>query len=432
MRISRERFIGIRHRVKRTADDEARPTQVCVLDGKKPVRYELPDDTAELDWVLGKFPTSWRLAGKDENLSGFMSRHKVWKKVRKGTDLASLSENHQVKETKQGVFVLEVPTDYDGLREGDTVAMILGGSGDRLAYALSRRADEIGGRVMRIPAAKFKGWREDYFKRGKDDDDLSLAELTREDTSDFYEVTPRDRRLIELVEAYRARIDAMKARIGCEQRLRQLFIGRIFCSIDGKYPEGEIELLYDQEKANDAVYLALTKEESARESELKRLVESLDIFQRVFEPVEGMGPLIAARLIVAIKDIRRFASEAKLKAFLGVHVLAGGKFTDVPPEKQFPRRRGGLVANWHPDGRQALYLFMDQCVKRPDSVWGQKLREYKVKLRAAHPEPIKVNGKQRYGDGHIHKMALWRTATKFAEYLFDALTAEEKKLAKAA
>ncbi|MBI4437562.1 hypothetical protein HY631_01285 [Candidatus Uhrbacteria bacterium] len=30
-----------------------------------------------------------------------------------------------------------------------------------------------------------------------------------------------------------------------------------------------------------------------------------------------------------------------------------------------------------------------------------------------------MEGKKRYTDGHIHKMALWRTVTKFVEWLAD-------------
>ena len=52
-------------------------------------------------------------------------------------------------------------------------------------------------------------------------------------------------------------------------------------------------------------------------------------------------------------------------------------------------------------------------------MWGKKLREYKVKLREKHPEVVEVGGKKRYTDGHIHKMALWRTITKFAEWLYN-------------
>ena len=47
----------------------------------------------------------------------------------------------------------------------------------------------------------------------------------------------------------------------------------------------------------------------------------------------------------------------------------------------------------------------------------------KAEYRKRHPVPVKVdNGKgkmvMRYTDGHIHKLAQWRTITRFAERLY--------------
>lgn len=438
------RIVGIRHRIKWTAEGEARPTQLCLLEqGKKPITYNLDNESAELDWVMGRFPTAWRLATLTDDLTQVAEHHQLWRKVRKNENPEELAQNHRVKNEKKKEgqkdkwVILEVPESYDGLQTGDTIAMSLGGSGNRLAYALSRRADEMGGgtQVLRIQPALLKAFREGI-DREKDEDALTLAELARDEPTKFFPTTQRDRDLITLIEAYRARIEAMKARIGCEQRLRQLFIGRVFCTSEGKYPEGSIEIIYDEERANNTIYQALTAEEGARERELVRLVSEMDVFQRLFTTIEGVGPMIASRLITCIGDVRRFARAAKLKAFLGVHVMRGGRFGDMPTEKQFPRRRSGLVANWHPDGRQALYLVVDQFNRRPDSVWGRRLLAIKARLRVAHPTPIqvqvlddkgrpKINKKTgqpimvtRYNDGHIHKMGLWRTATRFVEWLW--------------
>lgn len=91
-----------------------------------------------------------------------------------------------------------------------------------------------------------------------------------------------------------------------------------------------------------------------------------------------------------------------------------------------------------------MYLLVEQFNRRPDSVWGQKLRENKIKLRAAHPDVMckdcgctwddcvaQKSHTRRYTDGHIHKMALWRTATKFAEWLYKAWWKLEKERLKA-
>jgi transposase len=201
----------------------------------------------------------------------------------------------------------------------------------------------------------------------------------------------------------------MKARIACEQRLRRQLIGKVFCQQDGLYPEGSIEVMFDQAKANDTILQSLLAEEKRREKELLKATEALDVYNALFKPIEGCGYLIAARIIAAVIDIRRFKSSAQLKAFCGVHVLADG---------QLPRRRHGQVANWNPTTRQALYLLAEQFNRRPNSIWGKKLLTIKEKIRQVHPKVEMVNGKRCYSKGHIHKMALWRTVTKFVEWLW--------------
>lgn len=377
------RFVGIRHRVKQTAENEARPTEVAFFRNGS-ARYDLADETAELDWLLGRYPVKFRKVVEFEDLSGFLP--------------------HQIVCDKEGRPV-RVPVEFDGFHKGDIVAMALGGSGDPFAYALSRRAEEIGAKVVRIPPAKLKEMR----TGDKGDDASLLADLAVSHPDLFYETGPRDRKLIMLRECLRARTDAMKARIGCEQRMRQHFIGMTFCNPEGRFPEGSVEKAFENEKANSAILRALTDEENARSADLKRAVEALEVYQLLFVPIKGIGPRIAAGIIAGIGDIRRFPTDAKLKAFCGVHVLSDGRMA---------RRRGGEVANWNAEVRQSLYLLGDQFNRRPDSDWGQLLREYKQRLRVAHPEPIVENGKSRYSDGHIHKMAVWKTLSKFVEWLW--------------
>ncbi len=392
------RLIGVRHRVKKTAKGEARPTMVAIKDGDRTVVHELADDQAELDFLLHLFPIAWRPAVEGDNPSLYRSRHCKWK-----------------KDKESGAEVLaQVPVEFEGLISDDTVLMSLGGSGDRFAAALSRRGEEVEAKVCRLPPFSLKELRGEV---GKDDDHLNLIRIFETQPDVFREMTPRDRALIRVREAYFARQEVQRARIGCEQRLRQQFIGTIFLSEEGRYPEGEVEALFDAAKANDKVFQGLLAEEKQRDRDLKVVVHALSVW-KIFEGVEGAGVAIAAGIISAVGDIRLFANEKKLKAFCGVHVLSDGRI---------PRRRSGQVANWSPRAKQALYLLADQFNRRPDSDWGKKLREYKVKLRAKHPEPILVssdpsdpNSKKvkRYTDGHIHKMALWRTVTKFVEWLY--------------
>lgn len=400
------RIIGIRHRRKKTTEGEARPTEVFILEEKKERSYPLPDSTAELDWVMGRYPVKHKKPDPEEDLSDFLPHQIKWRKLKKNEKPKYFSKNLVRGSKKEHFLATKVPASYDGLQAGDTVAMVLGGSGDRLAFALSRRAEKIGATVLRIPSFRLKEEREGE----KEKDAQNLAKLAKSKPGLFYQATPRDRNIIRVRECLQARNDAMKDRMACGQRLLQRTVGAIFCSESGGYPEGSIEEEFDKIKANDTIFTVLLEEEENREKELSKALENLDIYKIIFEPIKGVGPMIAARLISAIQDIRRFPGKAQLKAFCGVHVTKEGGFA---------RRKRGEVANWHPDARQALYLLGDQFNRRPDSYWGERFRDYKKKLREKHPKvETKENGKKKYTDGHIHKMAMWRTLTKFVESLF--------------
>jgi hypothetical protein len=388
------RIIGLTHRVKKTAEGEARPTLVLIREsGKTDRALKLEEEADEYDFfVLGRFPIGYRDVVPGEDLSQFLARQ---------------LQTRKNKETREEE-VTKVPIVFDGLRPGDTVAMPLGGSGDYLAYAIARKALALGEGtcLLRLKPVVLKAKRGD---EAKDKDHLLLANLAERESLLFQPVEVKDLNLIRLRVAFRALTDTMKARIACEQRLYQLVIGQVFVQA-GDCPEGDIKKAYDKLKTTDPGLQALIQHEETCEREMKAVLLEIPVYRKVFEPIKGVGPRIAARLISSIGDVRLFETAAKLKAFCGVHVM---------PDGCFVRRRAGQVANWHPDARQALYLLADQFNRRPDSEWGQKLREYKIKFRETHPN-VETNGdgKKKYTDGHIHKMALWRTVTKFTERLW--------------
>lgn len=528
-----KRYIGIRHRVKARVVDgekaEARPTQVVILEGNNETVYELEDETGELDFLRGKFPTATRKVVDGDDLEQFDAHQVKWKKLKSLEEADSLPP-HFVKsegtgKSQEWFVATQVPTAFDGLRSGDTVGMVLGGSGDYFAFALSVQGDKLrtgggeGATVIRIPPFTLK----DHRPGEKEDDARNLALLARDRADLFYPVKVRDRDLILLGRLFRARMDAMRERIKCEQRLYQRAIGGIFCRPDGEFPQGSIEKAFADTKANDKIFQGLVEEEDKRAKELTKLMNRIPIFDELFGEVTGVGPMIAARLIVAIGDIRRFVKApakdkmhgllleaqelkkqgkfeedldkipdriekmrakrleqgftgekanpthfqilqsvrswkqengkedeallldraiechreryelakrarhdwAKLAAFCGVHVL---------PDGTFPRKRKGVVANWSGEARQALYLLGDQFNRRPETVWGQKLKANKAAYRVKHPvtecssckvaweQCSKDKGKKharRYNDGHIHKMAIWRTLSQFVEWLGD-------------
>ena len=101
----------------------------------------------------------------------------------------------------------------------------------------------------------------------------------------------------------------------------------------------------------------------------KFAIPANDIWVHVFEPIPGCGPLIGARFITAIGDIRRFETLPKLKAYAGYHHFEDGSRA---------RRRAGTVSNWQTNLKQAVYLLCEQTVKMPASPWRMRLDQRKA------------------------------------------------------
>ncbi|KKU48058.1 hypothetical protein A3H10_01005 [Candidatus Uhrbacteria bacterium RIFCSPLOWO2_12_FULL_46_10] len=425
------RIIGIRHRVKKTTKGEARPTQVAIDDGKEVSTLTLDDRQAELDFVYGIFPVRWRVVASASDISQVKPHHRRTRRLADDEQVTNFDHELIVYDGKTPRLVTHVPVAYDGLRLGDRVVSILGGSGGTFLHALSNIGERksLGSTIFGTPPFVLDQARPN---RDKDQDNRTLIELFKEDPELFYVVGPRERRVIRVREALIYRKKCQGDRITCSQRLRQRYERSLFLTEEGGYPEGTIEDGYDALKASDQTLKLLVRTEESANDEIAKAVAEVPVWS-ILKEIIGCGPTIAAGIIAAVGDIRRFQRPGddgdwrrtanRVKAYLGVHVLQGGQHADVPPDKQFPRKRRGLVANWDETlGRQSLYQLADQWNYRPKSDWGQKLREYKQRLHDKHPTIIEVTGAngrtiKRYTNGHILKMARWRTLTKFVEWL---------------
>lgn len=404
------RIIAVKHRVKATAEKEAHPTLVSIVSESGVKHIELATEQDELDFVNGEYPTSYRAwVIYQDKLQDFKPWQVKWKG--KGEDRV----------------VHQVPATFEGLRNDDTVLMQLGGSGDRLASAMARTLMPIGGMVCRVPPHVTKSR-----KGERDVSDINIIlELWEQDSDAFYIIDEPELRRIAVREAYENRREAQLARMGCQQRLLQREIGRVFI---GGLLKREIALedSFEGLRANSPILDALIKEEVEATKLLEKAVKASRPWA-LFEPIEGVGPAIAGALIASIGDVKRFATYQKLMAFSGLHPLSkdGKKFgkgdARASDDSIFPRRRRGQLSNWNQQAKQALYLLGDQFNRRPDSYWGTKLYANKVSLRIAHPEVVMVPDKdgklkKRYTDGHIHKMAIWKTLRQFVRWLYRAWT----------
>lgn len=427
-----KRYIGICPRVKMNAKQEARPTLVLILEGDSMERFELATERDELDFVLGKWPKKgkYRNVKVDEDLSVFLAHHVI-----KDDHKTALKEERPLR-------VTQVPVAYEGLVEGDLVGMSLGGMGDCLAYAISSFGETHGFSILRIPPFRLKDLRGDK----KDEDDLLIAGLLRDKPELFRPVAKRDRTLIKLREASRLRKFVQDDRKAAFARVRAATIGTTFCKEGGGFPEGDIEKLYDLAIASDPVAQALAEKEKNLNKQVAACIEEFPIYAEVLSLVKGVGPQLSAPIISAVQDIGLFDTVGKFKAFCGLHILGDGSF---------PRKRRGERCNWNPSARQSFFLLGDMFNKFADGFWGKRLRKNKVMYRVTHPNPVlryevggevkryelasetfihdkktgkytftidgkelKVSGKQDYTKAHIHKMAVWRTVSEFAEWLY--------------
>lgn len=411
------RIIAVTHRVKQTEAGEARPTLLSVSVGGQIKKIELATEQDEIDFVNGEWPESYRKATPNDRPEDFHPRHQKWRGMKKG----KLVTYEGIKKQEEDVLY-QVPASYDGLQSGDTIIMALGGSGDRLAAAMARQLNVMNGMVCRIAPWAIKDTAGDDLTQNE-----ALFLLWEMDADRFYLVDEPELERIGVREAYENRREAQLARIGCGQRLRQREIGKIFLQGNLQH-EISLEDLFESIHANSPIMAALIKEENQANRLLEKAVVGCRAWQ-VFEPIEGVGPAIAGALIAAIGDIRRFATYQKLFAFSGLHPLArdGKKFAQgderTSGDSIFPRRRRGQLSNWNQFAKQAFWLLGDQFNRRPKSYWGSKLKQNKISLREKYPEEVLNElGKRRYTDGHIHKLATWKTIRQFVRWLHRAWT----------
>ena len=497
------RIVAIRIRSLRTTEGEDRPSEVCFRnpDGATEC-FDLVDQQAEVDFIIGVTPVAWRevKAGETVEFSDFAEHHLKWTALKTEKLEAARSEGRIVREVpaiKKGgestwLVLDEIPTQFIGIKPGDRVVTIFGGSGNLFIRDLVEHWAGQGVEVWRIPPYRLKDRRE-VENQDKNNDVELLITTYLEHPEYFHLMRPLDNAVASLSAVFCARQEAMRQRIRVGNRL----IGRARQALlrekRAGHPVDTLEVAAEAAKSSDRLFQNLLAEEMRAERELAVLLEQIEIWG-VLSQVTGVGVAIGSRIIAKTGDIRRFmfavdspelrrlraerdelfrqagyetfkglmdsatlaatkngferivavrkfclendmtveadllqktieltkrigklqrrgAGESKFIAYCGLHVL---------PDGRFARQRGGEKANWSPILRQAFYLLTDQFNRRPASEWGKRLLANKAGLRERHPEIIVVDDKKRYTNGHILKMARWRTATQFARWFYNA------------
>jgi hypothetical protein len=284
------------------------------------------------------------------------------------------------------------------MQPDDIIAVGLSGKSDLICIALSKKAEEIGAQVYRIR----------YTHDIEEDEAVFLAKLVESCVGKFRLIDSRERDMLLLQFLVTSYLHEKKYAVRLEQHLRSNAIGIVFC-------EGNIAKA-DESTAKMRTCLESSKQRLREiEEKIKQVLERIDVYNKVFEQVEGCDHLIAAQLISAIHPIESFDSEYFLKKFIRIHKFLAhpGFFWEITMGR-------------NTSARETLFMLSLEFEKLPESRWGKMYSQYMQRFRQNHPAPVRK--KVRYGvmrrvvtqytDEHIESLARWRTISRFVEWLF--------------
>jgi hypothetical protein len=396
-----KRLIGVHFRTKQ-------PTMVAFLDlenpKKKPSIHELKGPDDRRDFLFADLPTKYRKVREEDDLNECVLPHgeillarkyKPWQIKAKSLDEWQ-AKNEGITPPKNLIFELgkkkfiatHVPVEFDGLKEGDKVLMILGGPGDVFCYAITNLSTTKWGEsaLWRIPAGVFSDMRG---FRDKDKDCLFLIELYQEKPELFHPVLPQDREYILTSVKFGRRDFIQDQRIACSQRIALKYEDDILLDEKALFPEGWLQGELDEIKATDTALQRLIEDEKRCNKELKAAVHALPVWRKVFENIPGCGERIAGGIVAMVGNIRRFfTSDEKREVFIYRTVARIRKFcgAHVRPDGSFPRKRSGERLDHNPGARQSLVQMGDQFIYGKRTHWGIRCRLNKLKYKEKFPK----------------------------------------------
>ncbi|MFQ5405762.1 MAG: hypothetical protein ACE5DI_01240 [Candidatus Micrarchaeia archaeon] len=177
---------------------------------------------------------------------------------------------------------------------------------------------------------------------------------------------------------------------------------------EGKLSEQEVELIEENSKYG--------KKFKALEAEIQKRfsprISTHPVYVNYLSKFKGVGVLTSARLICFLGDCYnggneehekdRFPTVSKLWAYAGYSVDDG----------RAQRRKKGQKSNWNNRLKTLGFLIGDSFIKQR-SKYREIYDAERKRLRELHPEKIKVDGKTKYNDGHVHAMARRNMVKKF-------------------
>src|SRR3989338_2619266 len=400
------RLIAFQHRRKKTRSGEARPTVFAIQNGEGNRLLKADDAYGELDFVHHKFPTIWRDAQIGEDLSSRERHHIRFRKPNKPTakepnvveetlestlaagwkenDLEIETKGRAPNKTKKLVGIPnKVGEDFDGVRTGDTLIGIFGGSGFSLVIALINKATEVGARVFLTAPKNLKVQRDEKHAVKEDDAEL-LLDIWKNKPTLFHQMYETDVISWEVMHSWDLTEQAMTQRKKVVQRAEAVAEHAVYVS--NEYVGARLaEEVLKAKMGNQSV--KVVKEAEAREQRrLEDTIKQHPLYQKLFSDIKGFGPRGFGKVMSAVRDPRRFPRE-RVGSFLRFTGYAAVKGKNGRPTIQRFRRGPGNTPG-NPEIKQAIWLLVNnQFALQTDTPWGSRFRAIKAQMRATNPLP---------------------------------------------
>lgn len=205
----------------------------------------------------------------------------------------------------------------------DTLWLELGGPNSRFTLAAGRQ----GATIWRIPTFRIAQLREAQGRNG-DQDALVIHEASRNHPELFYPYAEPDEEVARLRVLVQARLKAQKAREQAAQRWTSAYLDLALLESDEVPTEEEMTALEKEIVARILNLPAIAEaihQEGEFAAQIEEAVTAMDLYQRVFAPIIGCGPLLSAELIAGTLDIRRFATREHFvnDTIFGFYVVNG-------------------------------------------------------------------------------------------------------------
>lgn len=299
------------------------------------------------------------------------------------------------------------------LKDGDVLYLEMGGLAEDAALGAYRR----GVRVLRIPPVLLKKHEKEMAGNGdeKSARHHTIRAVAEKSPELFYELVPADTGVIEVSILARDWQGTMRDRIRAGNRRYRRFYRRVILNPAqfADLTKAELKKKAQEWVESDAGWKAIASEEEECKAELASAVKRLSLYKEVFEPIEGVGPGVAARFIMAIGRMDRFPSEGSFRAYCGYGLKDG-----VRQDK-----KSGETISYSPKAKNAVGQFMTWLMRYgKNTEYGKMLAERLAFEQGAHPEWT-----ERRQRGRARTWVAWR----FLRRIYKTWRAFERPLAAA-